>query len=77
MMMAMEFVQSKGVEPSSPVHDGLLVPSSEASLIDCKALGEYVCKATGLRCSLAIKPMNLTDDELRWKETVVKGYDEA
>ena len=77
MMAAMEFVRSKGVEPSSLIHDGLLVPVSATSLIDCEALGEHVRNATGLQCSFAVKPMTLTDDDLQWKETVVKAYDEA
>ncbi len=76
MMSAMEFIRSKEVEPSSLIHDGMLVPISAASLIDCKALGEYFRNATRLKCSFAIKPMTLTDDDLRWKETVVKAFDE-
>ncbi len=43
----------------------MLVPVSATSLIDCKALEEYVRNATGLQCSFAIKPMTLTDHDLR------------
>jgi hypothetical protein len=46
MMSAMEFVRSKGVELSSLIHDGMLVPVSAASLIDCKALEECVRNST-------------------------------
>jgi hypothetical protein len=52
-----------------------LVPASAASLIDYKALGEYVCNVTRLQDSFAIKLMTLTDDDMRWKEPVLNAYD--
>jgi len=76
MIKAMEFVMGKGVESSSLIHGSMLVPASAASLVDCKALGEYVRNATGLQCFFAIKTMTLTDDDLRWKETVLKAFED-
>jgi hypothetical protein len=74
MTNAMEFVTGKDVKPSLLIHDGLLVPVSAASLIDCEALVEYVRNATGLKCYFEIKPMTLTDDDFRWKDTVLKAF---
>jgi hypothetical protein len=40
MIEALEFVMSRDVEPSSLIHDGMLVLASATSFIDYKALGE-------------------------------------
>ena len=76
MMVAREFVRNKEVEPSSLIHDGQLVPVSSPSLIDCKTLGENVRNGMWLKYSSQIKPITLTDDDLGWKNIVLKAYDE-
>jgi hypothetical protein len=49
---------------------------SITSLVDCKELGEYVRTSTRLKYSFAIKPLTPRENDLHWKDTVLKAYDD-
>jgi P4 family phage/plasmid primase-like protien len=73
MVKAIAYLKRSGVHVASLIHDGVLVDSADASLVDIDGLGGYVRKATGLECTFAIKLLELREKDRAWRDAVVAG----
>jgi hypothetical protein len=65
--------KAMGYLKRSGVCDGVLVNFADASLVEIGGLGRYVRAETGLDCTFAMKPLELSDKNRAWRDAVVAG----
>eukprot|EP00873_Tetraselmis_striata_P009643 jgi/Tetstr1/429907/TSEL_019772.t1 len=74
MVEAIRYLQAADVHVASLIHDGALIAAEDQERVDIEALGEHVRNSTGLKCSFAMKPLELDEEDMAWKALVEEGY---
>jgi hypothetical protein len=76
MQACMEYCTINKIPFSSLIHDSLLIKKILSHLINLEDISAFVREKTGLKCSFSMKPKDITEEDIEWKNMVLKHYDD-